>query len=208
MINGCRRRLLRLDRRALLALCVGVTAAGRISAGRAASQTGRPSMSNADAGDAYQFEFVSIDGEKLPFSAWRGHPVLVVNVASFCGYTPQYRDLEAVWQRYRDRGFVVLGVPSNDFGAQEPGTLTEIKQFCETNYSIDFPLTEKYRVIGGNAHPFYRWVAATLGEGGAPRWNFHKYLVGPDGQLAGAWPSSVNPTGAAITKEIEAGLAK
>jgi glutathione peroxidase len=134
--------------------------------------------------------------------------VLVVNVASFCGYTPQYRDLEAVWQRYRDRGFVVLGVPSNDFGAQEPGTSAEIKQFCETNYSIDFPLTEKYRVIGGNAHPFYRWVAATLGEGGAPRWNFHKYLVGPDGQLAGAWPSSVNPTGAAITKEIEAGLAK
>jgi glutathione peroxidase len=129
--------------------------------------------------------------------------VLVVNTASFCGYTPQYRDLEALWRRYQPRGLVVLGVPSNDFGEQEPGTASEIKQFCETNYQVDFPLTEKYRVAGGAAHPFYRWVAAQLGEGAAPRWNFHKYLVGPDGQLAGAWPSSVKPTDNAITSEIE-----
>ena len=129
--------------------------------------------------------------------------MLVVNTASFCGYTPQYRDLEALWRRYQPRGLVVLGVPSNDFGEQEPGTASEIKQFCETNYQVDFPLTEKYRVVGGAAHPFYRWVAAQLGEGAAPRWNFHKYLVGPDGQLAGAWPSSVKPTDNAITSEIE-----
>ena len=117
----------------------------------------------------------------MPLAAWRGRPVLVVNTASFCGYTPQYRDLEALWRRYRERGLVVLGVPSNDFGQQEPGSAAEIKQFCETNYQVDFPLTEKYRVIGGDAHPFYRWVAAQLGEAGAPRWNFHKYLIGPDG---------------------------
>jgi glutathione peroxidase len=156
-----------------------------------------------DTDDAYRFNFVSIDGEPLPLAAWRGRPVLVINTASFCGYTPQYRDLEAVWQRYRDRGLVVLGVPSNDFGRQEPGSAGEIKQFCASNYSVDFPLAEKCRVIGGDAHPFYRWVAESLGEAGTPRWNFHKYLVGPDGQLAGAWPAQVAPTDARITGEIE-----
>ena len=157
----------------------------------------------ADTEDAYRFQFVSIDGERLPLDAWRGRPVLVVNTASFCGYTPQYSDLEVLWQRYRDRGLVVLGVPSNDFGRQEPGSAGEIKQFCATNYSVDFPLTEKSRVIGGEAHPFYRWVADNLGEAGTPRWNFHKYLVGPDGQLAGAWPAQVAPTDRRITGEIE-----
>lgn len=156
-----------------------------------------------DIEDAYRFEFASIDGERLPLSAWRGRPVLVVNTASFCGYTPQYSDLETLWQRFRDRGLVVLGVPSNDFGRQEPGTATEIKQFCAANYSVDFPLTEKYRVIGTKAHPFYRWVAKTLGEAGTPRWNFHKYLVGPDGQLAGTWPAQVSPADDRITGEIE-----
>ena len=156
-----------------------------------------------DTDDAYQFEFVSIDGERLPLDAWRGQPVLVVNTASFCGYTPQYSDLEALWQRYRDRGLVVLGVPSNDFGRQEPGSAGQIKEFCTTNYSVDFHLTEKCPVIGGEAHPFYRWIAESLGEAGAPRWNFHKYLVGPDGQLAGAWPAQVGPTDVRITEEIE-----
>jgi glutathione peroxidase len=164
--------------------------------------------SDTEIGDAYQFEFTSIDGDKLPLAAWRGRPVLVVNTASFCGYTPQYRDLEALYRQYHARGLVVLGVPSNDFGEQEPGTASEIKQFCETNYQVDFPLTEKYRVIGSAAHPFYQWAAGTLGEAGTPRWNFHKYLIGPDGQLAGAWPSQVRPTDIAITGEIETALAK
>ena len=164
--------------------------------------------SDTETGDAYQFEFVSLDGDKLPLAAWRGRPVLVVNTASYCGYTPQYRDLEALWQRYRDRGLVVLGVPSNDFGEQEPGSAADIKKFCATNYQVDFPLTEKYRVVGAAAHPFYRWVAAQLGEGGVPRWNFHKYLIGPDGQLAGAWPTQVRPSDAAITNEIESALGK
>ena len=160
-------------------------------------------MSDSETGDAYQFEFVSIDGDKLPLAEWRGRPVLVVNTASFCGYTPQYRDLEALWRRYQPRGLVVLGVPSNDFGEQEPGSAAEIKQFCETNYQVDFPLTEKYRVVGGAAHPFYRWVAAQLGEGGAPRWNFHKYLVGPDGSWPAPGRPQVKPTDTAITAEIE-----
>lgn len=164
--------------------------------------------SDTQTGDAYQFEFVALDGEALPLAAWRGRPVLVVNTASFCGYTSQYRDLEALWRRYREHGLIVLGVPSNDFGEQEPGSAAEIRQFCETNYQVDFPLTEKNRVVGGAAHPFYRWVAAMLGEAGTPRWNFHKYLVGPDGQLAGAWPAQVRPENAAIIAEIESALGK
>jgi len=94
-------------------------------------------------------------------------------------------------------------VPSNDFGAQEPGSAAEIKRFCAAGYAVDFLLTEKYRVIGGEAHPFYKWVATELGEAGTPRWNFHKYLVGPDGQLAGTWPSQVAPSDHRIIIEIE-----
>jgi glutathione peroxidase len=135
-----------------------------------------------------------LTGKSCP-SLHGGRPVLVVNTASFCGYTPQYRDLEALRRRFAERGLVVLGVPSNDFGQQEPGSAAEIKEFCAANYSVDFPLTEKCRVIGAEAHPFYRWIADTLGEAGTPRWNFHKYLVGPDGQLAGAWPAQIAPDG-------------
>ncbi len=143
---------------------------------RAIGAAGEIAMTAAD--NAHRFEFVSIDGEKLPLDAWQGRPVLVVNTASFCGYTPQYRGLEDLWRRYRDRGLVVLGVPSNDFGQQEPGSAAEIKEFCETNYAVDFPLAQKCRVTGAQAHPFYRWIADSLGEAGTPRWNFHKYLLG------------------------------
>jgi glutathione peroxidase len=162
-------------------------------------------MSNLD--NAHRFAFTSIDGGELPLGNWRGRPVLVVNTASYCGYTPQYRDLEELWQRYRDRGLIVLGVPSNDFGQQEPGSGAEIKQFCETRYAVDFPLAEKCRVIGGGAHPFYRWIAESLGEAGTPRWNFHKYLIAPEGELAGTWPSSVAPGDRRITGEIDKLLA-
>jgi glutathione peroxidase len=156
----------------------------------------------------YDFEFTSIDGEKLPLSQYRGRPVLVVNTASFCGYTPQYEDLEALWRTYRDRGLVVIGVPSNDFGEQEPGTAKEIKQFCEGNYAVDFPLTDKQDVVGATAHPFFRWIAEELGDAGTPRWNFHKYLIAPDGSIAGAWPSRVRPTDKEITAEVEGLLTK
>lgn len=155
---------------------------------------------------AYEFSFQSIDGEPLPLAAYRGKPVLVVNTASLCGFTPQYRELEVLWRKYRARGLVVLGVPSNDFGEQEPGSAAEIKSFCESNYAVDFPLAGKERVIGAEAHPFYRWIAEELGEDAVPRWNFHKYLIGPDGELAGAWPSRVSPTAAEVTREIEAQL--
>ncbi|HUH82992.1 MAG TPA: glutathione peroxidase [Stellaceae bacterium] len=151
----------------------------------------------------YDFTFTSIDGRPLPLAQYRGRPLLVVNTASFCGFTYQYEDLEALWRRYRDRGLVVLGVPSNDFGQQEPGSAQEIKQFCESRYAVDFPLTEKQEVIGPRAHPFFQWIAAELGDAGVPRWNFHKYLLGLHGELKGAWPSSVRPADAVVTAEIE-----
>ena len=157
---------------------------------------------------AHDFSFTSIDGQPLPLKSYAGKAVLIVNTASFCGYTPQYQGLEAVWRKYQARGLVVLGVPSNDFGEQEPGSAAEIKQFCETNYQVDFPLTEKQHVVGARAHPFYKWIAAELGEGGVPRWNFHKYLIAPDGTLACAWPSRVTPDSAEVTKAIEGALGR
>lgn len=155
---------------------------------------------------AYDFSFTSIEGAALPLSQFRGKPLLVVNTASQCGYTPQYRDLVALSDKYRSQGLTVLGVPSNDFGQQEPGGNAEIKQFCETMFDVDFPLTEKQVVIGAAAHPFFGWIARELGDAGAPRWNFHKYLVGPDGTLLGAWPSRVSPVDPEIIAAVEGAL--
>jgi glutathione peroxidase len=155
---------------------------------------------------ANDFEFTSIDGQPLKLSQFAGHPILVVNTASQCGFTPQYKGLEALWQKYRDRGLVILGVPSNDFGGQEPGTEAEIANFCSLNYGVTFPMTAKNDVIGVNAHPFYKWVVSQAGEGAAPRWNFHKYLIGTKGELAGAFPSKVAPDSATLTEAIEAAL--
>ncbi len=164
--------------------------------------------SHAAPKSAYDFEFVSIDGTTLKLADYRGHPVLVVNTASFCGYTPQYKGLQALWSRYRDKGFVVIGVPSNDFGAQEPKGEAAIKEFCELNYDVDFPLTKKQVVKGAAAHPFYRWAVEVGGAAAEPKWNFHKLLIGPDGALIKAFPSSVEPMSAEVTAAVEGFLAK
>ena len=155
---------------------------------------------------AHDFSFTSIEGKQMKLADFAGKPVLVVNTASDCGLTPQYRELEAIWEKYKDRGLVVLGVPSNDFGAQEPGTEREIKEFCSTNYDVSFPMTAKNKVSGGAAHPFYKWVLAEAGEAAAPRWNFHKYLIGPDGELAAWFPTKTSPTAKDVTAAIEAAL--
>jgi glutathione peroxidase len=155
---------------------------------------------------AHDFEFKSIDGKPLKLSAFAGHPVLVVNTASQCGLTPQYKGLEALYQKYKDKGLVVLGVPSNDFGRQEPGTESEIKEFCDTRYRITFPMTAKYPVTGAQAHPLYQWVLGQAGEAAAPRWNFHKYLIGPKGELAGIFGSRVDPSDATLAAAIETEL--
>lgn len=152
---------------------------------------------------AYDFEFKDINGQRLPLAKFDGHPILVVNTASECGFTPQYAALQDLWSRYRDAGLIVLGVPSNDFGAQEPGDDAAIKQFCSARYGVDFPMTAKQTVIGAKAHPFYQWIAGELGEDAAPRWNFHKYLIAPDGTVAGLWPSKVSPLDSDVTAAIE-----
>ena len=205
-LTGWRRLVLERPLPRRLFLAIGAAAAALNGFGAQAGAQIRP-RGRRTTMSAHDFTFPAIAGGDLPLKAWSGKPVLVVNTASFCGYTSQYRDLEAVWRRYKDRGLVVLGVPSNDFGGQEPGKAAEIKAFCET-FDVSFPLADKQVVVGGGAHPFYRWVVAELGEGGAPRWNFHKYLVAPDGTLAGAWPSQVKPDAPAIVREIEPLLAK
>ena len=170
--------------------------------------TGTPASAVQDGGSAYDFAFADIDGKPIPLSSFRGKVVLVVNTASRCGFRSQYRDLQAVWERYRDRGLVVLGVPSNDFADQEPGTDAQIKSFCEANFDVRFPMTAKVHVSGRNAHPFYRWAARELGFFAKPRWNFHKYLVGPDGRLADWFSTPVSPTSRRVTRAIEVQLSR
>lgn len=155
---------------------------------------------------AHAFSFQAIDGAELPLAAFTGKAVLVVNTASRCGFTKQYADLQDLWQRYRARSLVVLGVPSNDFGGQEPGSEAEIKDFCEVNFDVDFPLTAKTVVKGADAHPFYKWAAETLGGMAKPRWNFHKYLIAPDGRLVDWFSTLTSPTSSKVVRAVEAYL--
>jgi len=152
--------------------------------------------------------FDKLGGGRLTGPTGFGKPTLVVNTASECGYTPQYAELEQLWERYRERGLVVLGVPCNDFGQQEPGDATQIGGFCQKNYGVSFPLAGKVEIVSAGArHPFYKSVAQALGEDQLPRWNFHKFLVGADGELLGGWPSKVSPLAKEITDAIEEALA-
>lgn len=187
-----------LSRRPILRAALALAAASLVSAQA-------PAGDGATTG-AHTFAFTAIEGHPLPLQQFRGKAVLLVNTASQCGFTHQYETLQAVWARYRDRGLVVLGVPSNDFGGQEPGSEKEIKQFCELTYGLDFPLTTKEHVRGPDAHPFYRWAREQLGEAAAPQWNFHKYLIAPDGRLV-AWFSTPTPPNAGrVLRAIEAHL--
>ena len=164
--------------------------------------TAEPAKTNA-----FDYEFEAIEGGKLPLSQWRGKVLLVVNTASFCGFTHQYDGLQKLWERYEGKGLVVLGVPSNDFGEQEPKSESEILNFCQGAFNVTFPLTTKQSVKGADAHPLYRWAREVLGAGAAPRWNFHKYLVGRDGKLIAGYESTVEPLSAKMTSAVEAALA-
>ncbi|MGE0737013.1 MAG: glutathione peroxidase [Alphaproteobacteria bacterium] len=155
---------------------------------------------------AYDFSFTAIDGKPMPLSSFKGKAILLVNVASQCGFTPQYTELEALWREMKDAGLVVLGVPSNDFGAQEPGSENEIRNFCSTKFNVTFPMTGKVHVTGAAAHPLYKWIVEELGEDAAPKWNFHKYLVNSYGELVGAWPSRVKPNSTEIRDVIAAAV--
>jgi glutathione peroxidase len=146
------------------------------------------------------WRFGSIDGGALSFSDWAGQPVLVVNTASRCGFTKQYDGLQALYDKYRDRGLVVLAVPSQDFN-QELSNDKEVAEFCEVNFDLTLPMATITHVRGAKAHPFYEWLAET--ENFTPGWNFNKVLIGPDGQVEGLWGSVTRPQSKAITAAIE-----
>lgn len=153
---------------------------------------------------AYDFTFQKLreDGD-LPLKQFEGKVMLIVNTASHCGFTPQYDGLEKLYNAYKDKGLVIIGVPSNDFGGQEPGTNEEIANFCKINYGVTFPMAEKEVVSGDNAHPFYIWAKKTLGFGTAPKWNFHKYLIDRHGKLVDYFNSTTAPDSDSIKKAIE-----
>lgn len=189
------------DRRSFLLLAAGAVAA---SLDVVAARGQSPAVSRTT---AYAFSFRGLDGTDLRLVQHAGKPILIVNTASLCGYTRQFSGLEALWTRYRERGILILGVPSNDFGNQEPGGAPEILHTANA-HGVTFPLMAKVDVKGETAHPFYRW-AALQRPLETPRWNFHKYLVGRDGMIAGAFASAVEPMDprvvGAIEKELPAG---
>ncbi len=151
---------------------------------------------------AFALDLTGIDGAPLPLEAFAGHPLLVANTASFCGFTPQYEDLQALYDRYRDEGLVVLGVPSDSFNQESDDDAT-IKQFCEVTFGIDFPLSKRVEVVGPSSDPLFAYFRERLGQRAGPGWNFYKYLIAPDGTVAAFWPSSVRPTSTEVTGAIE-----
>ena len=188
-----------LDRRHLLALVAG-SLATRTIATPALAQA--PAMSRIT---AYAFSFPGLETGAIKLADHAGKPILVVNTASQCGYTPQYAGLQQLWARYHERGLMIVGVPSNDFGGQEPGGADEIMHTAHGEYGIGFPLAAKAQVKGPSPHPFYKWAASERPLE-TPRWNFHKYLVGRDGHIAAVFATDIEPMDArvidAIVKEL------
>ena len=152
---------------------------------------------------AYDFNFKDLDGTDLKLNEYKGKVIIVINVASKCGFTKQYEDMQKVWEKYQSKGIIMLGVPSNDFGNQEPGTNQEIKNFCEAKFGITFPITEKVIVKGPDAHPFYIWAKNNHGKSAVPKWNFHKIIIDKNGKIAETFSSITNPSSKKFIKTIE-----
>ena len=161
-------------------------------------------MISQDIHTVYAFNFSEIANNK-PFALdrYKGKVMLIVNTASQCGFTPQYAQLESLYQKYKGKGLVVIGVPSNDFGEQEPGSNNEIVNFCTLNYGVTFPMTSKELVVGDHAHPFYQWAYKKLGFGTGPKWNFHKYLINRKGELVDYFNSTTAPDSDRVIAAIE-----
>ena len=151
----------------------------------------------------HDFTMKTIDGKEQPLSAYKGKTLLIVNVASKCGFTPQYKGLEALYEKYKDRGLVVLGFPANNFGWQEPGTDAEIQQFCSATYGVSFPMFSKISVKGKDLHPLYKYLTESSAPAGDISWNFNKFLIGPDGRIAGRWGSRTTPEDKELLGTIE-----
>ncbi len=154
----------------------------------------------------FEYVFVSIYGSRLPLSNYQGQPILIVNTASECEFTPQYQQLQRMWLDYRQSGLVVIGIPCNDFGHQEPGDEETIAEFCSTQYDVSFPMTGKYELMGVSAHPLFHAIREQFGDDASPRWNFYKYLFDRTGEMIDFWPSRVTPDDPAITHQIERNL--
>src|SRR3954466_4432967 len=184
-----------IDRRTILA---GILAA--IAPPAAKAQT---SMSRIT---AYGFSFPALDGATIRLADFAGKPFMVVNTASLCGYTPQYAGLQQLWTEFHGRGLTIIGVPSNDFGGQEPGGMAEIADTAQHQYGVTFPMAAKSVVLGPKAHPFYKWAADARPKE-TPRWNFHKYLIGRDGYIADVFASTVEPTDTKVKTAVARALA-
>ena len=155
---------------------------------------------------AYDFKFNDLDGSRLNLSEYQNKVIIVVNVASQCGFTKQYEDMQKIWEKYQEKGIVMLGVPSNDFGKQEPGSNEDIKNFCEAKFGITFPMTGKVSVKGENAHPFYKWAKENYGRSAVPKWNFHKIIISKDGKIETTFASITNPSSEKFIKALEKAL--
>jgi glutathione peroxidase len=190
-----------IDRRHLLTLLAGGVVSPALAQAPNAAANGT-AMSRIT---AYAFSFAGLEGDPIRLSDFAGKPIMVVNTASLCGYTPQYAGLEQLYTRFHERGLTMIGVPSNDFGGQEPGGPAEITQTANKEYGVSFPLAAKADVVGPNAHPFYKWAASERPLE-VPKWNFHKYLIGRDGHIAAVFPTQVEPMEArvvdAVAKEL------
>ena len=151
----------------------------------------------------FDFKINSINGEELDLSSFKGKTILLVNVASKCGFTNQYDDLQKLYDDFKNKGLIVIGIPANQFGGQEPGSEKEIKNFCETNFNITFPMTSKYEVKGANAHPIYIWAKDTYGKSTVPKWNFHKILINKNGKIEDTFASFTGPLSNKVVKKIE-----
>jgi glutathione peroxidase len=165
-----------------------------------------PSMSQAaeiKAENAYEFSFATASGEEFSLKQFQGRVLLIVNTASKCGFTNQYAGLQKLYEKYKEQGLVIIGVPSNDFGGQEPGANAEIQNFCQVNFGVSFPIVGKEIVSGDKAHPFYKWAYQKLGFGSAPKWNFHKYLIDRNGQMVTYFNSPTAPESSKVINAIE-----
>ncbi len=151
----------------------------------------------------FDFSISGIEENKINLSTYRNKTILLVNVASNCGFTKQYTDLQNLYEKYKNKNFVVIAVPSNQFGGQEPGTNNEIKDFCEANFNITFPIMSKNDVKGDNAHQIYKWAKENFGSSAVPKWNFHKILINKEGKVQNTFNSFTNPMSKKIINEIE-----
>jgi glutathione peroxidase len=189
-----------LNRRTIMTAALAAVA-GSISTRTALAE---PAMSRIT---AYAFSFPALAGGDIRLAEFAGRPLLVVNTASLCGYTPQYAGLQELWTEFHDRGLMIIGVPSNDFGGQEPGGATEIAETAQHQYGVTFPIAAKAAVKGPGAHPFYKWAAEARPKD-VPHWNFHKYLIGHEGYIAEVFASTIEPGDTRVKTAIARALAE